>query len=655
MLTVNSRSKCLALAILAAALLNGCGGGSENINVDPPPVVDYSKRKALVIGVDGMQYEKLQEAVVAGQAPNLAQFHLAKTYIGGIVDSVTQQTTSSGPGWTTILTGGWVNRHQVKANDDTLRNQADSIFKLIKTADAKRRAASIISWNTINNNFARDIDLGYIDRAEKCNDDDQCVADKASGALRFGDFDFVFAHFDEPDLTGHAVGFVPAYQAAIQVVDAQIGQVLSALQQRQQTHPDEDWLVIVTPDHGRGLPSGLTHGNQTLSEKTTFIAINKAANVQFTSPFKDPADMGFDGLYGNATQADIVPTVLTHMGIRPDAAGYRIDGVSLLGESGVRQLTAKVDNKERSVTLQWRGSAAASGKPVTIYRDGKRIAALSDQADEYVDSSLQELPDSVADLNYSVVLGEVPAAYLARVDFSKPTPLAPSLLDGLVHAYLMEDKLLDSRSTAIISPWVGGVAPEFGSDDLGGRALVSDSALSGYRLDDSVLAASQQFSVGFWFRSGGQQSDTPMFANKDYSNGKNPGIAIAQWGNSIRFNLGDGSQRIDLEAMGYTPNRWVYVMLGIDKSSRSARAYVADPVKGMQEGSLDFARLDVSKLAGLGGFGINEDGLGTYFSRGYGQRGKMEFNDLAIWNRLLSKEEIAGLFSSGKSLASLNP
>lgn len=645
----------LGLTILAVILLNACGGGEEIKTSPPPAAVDYSQRKALVIGVDGMQYEKLQEAIAAGQAPNIAKFHIAKTYIGGIVGSPTAQPTVSGPGWTTILTGAWVNRHKVASNDSKLRSHADSVFKLVKNADPARRTASIVSWNTINDNFAHDVDLGYIDRAEKCDDIDQCVADKVSGALRFGDFDLVFAHLDEPDNTGHAVGFGPAYQAAIQIVDGQVGQVLAALQQRQRTHPDEDWLVMITPDHGRAMPDGHSHGNQTLSEKTTFIAINKAANAQFSAPFKDPADMAFNGLYGNATQADIVPTVLTHLGIKPDAANHRIDGVPLLGAPGVRQLTAKVDNKARSVTLQWRSSGASPGQPLTIYRDGKQIAQLSDAANTYVDQDLQEIPDGVADLNYSVALNAIPAAYLVRVNFSTPTALDPSVLEGLAHVYLMENDLTDRRGGPAIEPWVNGITSNFGDDGLGGQALISDSTYSGYRIDDTVIAASQQFSIGFWFRSGGQQNDTPMLANKDYGSGRNPGIAIAQWGNSIRFNLGDGNLRADLETLTYSPNQWIYVVLSVDKASRSAQAYVADSLKGMQDGSLTFANLNVSRLVGLGRFGMNEDALGTYFSRGNGNRGKMEFNDLAIWNRLLTKEEVAGLFSSGKSLASINP
>lgn len=578
MLIKNSRVKCqgLILALLAAALLNACGGGEELKAAPPPESVDYSKRKTLLIGVDGMQYEKLQEAIAAGQAPHIASFGIARSYIGGVVGSVTEQATNSGPGWTTILTGAWSNRHKVGANDSKLRNQADSIFQLLKNADASRRTASIVSWNTINDNFARDIALGYIDRAEKCDDDDQCVADKVSGALRFGDFDFIFAHLDEPDVTGHAVGFTPAYQSAIQKVDAQVGQVLAALQQRRQDHADEDWLVIVTPDHGRATPGGYNHGGQSLSEKTTFIGLNKPGNAQFSAPYADPAEQGFDGLYGNATQADIVPSVLAHMGVRRNPESYRIDGVPLIGALGVRQLTARADKQARSVKLQWRVATAASAQPLTVYRDGKQIAVLTDGASEYIDSDLQGFQDDVVDINYSVVFNDVPVAYLARVDLSRPTPLSATLLKGLTCLYPMENDLLDRHAGPAIAPWLSDTVASFGNDGLGGQALYSDSGVSGYRLDDTVVAASPQFSIGFWFRSGGQQNDTPILANKDYANGRNPGIAIAQWGNTIRFNFGDGVARADLEGLGFIPQQWTYVALVVDRASRTAQAYLGD-------------------------------------------------------------------------------
>lgn len=79
----------------------------------PPDTSDaqnYKSHKALLIGVDGMQYEKLQQAIQNNMAPHIAGLNPAKSYIGGIDGTATEQTTGSGPGWTTILTGTWVDR-----------------------------------------------------------------------------------------------------------------------------------------------------------------------------------------------------------------------------------------------------------------------------------------------------------------------------------------------------------------------------------------------------------------------------------------------------------------------------------------------------------------------------------------------------------------
>lgn len=373
--------------------------------------VNFSTHKALLIGVDGMQYEKLQEAIQQGMAPNIAQLSLAKSYTGGVNYTSTRQPTSSGPSWATVLTGSWINRHQTGANNGSLRYKAPSLFKQLKVADPQRRTASIISWDTINKNLADEIAQGYIDLPISCDGIDQCVTYKASHELEYGQSDLVLAHFNEPDNTGHDNGFTDNYQQAIQRVDAQVGQLLSALERRKESYPEEDWLVIVAPDHGRRLPTGKEHGQQTLSEKTTFIAMNKPGNLQLTAPVTDPVNSGFGGLYGFASQADITPTLLSHLGVKPDVGQHTMDGLPLTGALGVRQLTAQAESALAQVTLNWR-TTDPSGGPLQIYRDGQAIATLTDQQNEYVDRDVKTADGT---LNYTVVVNEVPVSRLVRV------------------------------------------------------------------------------------------------------------------------------------------------------------------------------------------------------------------------------------------------
>ncbi len=389
----------LLLGLLAILLLKNVLLGDS---------VDIHRHKALLIGIDGLQYEQLRQLIDAGKAPAIGQFQLGMSYTGGIVGTSTQQPTLSGPGWTTILTGAWLNRHRVGSNDTGLRNKTDSLFKLISLSAPTRHTASIVSWNPINDNFADDIKAGFIELGVKCGGDDQCATDRAAQELRSGNFDFIFVHLDQPDSAGHENGFGPRYRQAVERVDLQVGQILAALTEHKRENPEEDWLVVLTTDHGRRLPDGYDHGEQTRSEKTTFIGLNKPANEELNRPFGDPFDPGFDGLYGLASAADIAPTILVHLGINTHSERHALYGVPLIGPVGVRQLTATLDNTSRTVSLRWRVTEG-SKQPLRIYRSGQLIAKLTDSSHEYVDS---DLPQPTGQLNYTVVLNDIPVSRL---------------------------------------------------------------------------------------------------------------------------------------------------------------------------------------------------------------------------------------------------
>ncbi|MDD1968935.1 alkaline phosphatase family protein [Pseudomonas putida] len=389
----------LLLGLLAALLLKNMLLGDS---------VDFHRHKALLIGVDGVQYEQLKQAIDAGHAPVIAGLRPMMTYTGGMVGTSTQQTTFSGPGWATVLTGAWADRHRIASNDSGLRIKTDSLFKLISLSSPTRHTASIVSWNPINDNFADDISAGFIELGVKCGGDDQCATERTVQELRTGNFDFIFVHLDQPDDAGHENGFGPGYQDAIAKTDKQIGLILDALGKRKRENADEDWLVMVTTDHGRRLPDGYDHGEQSRSEKTAFIGLNKPANEQLTQPISDPDNPALNGLYGLASEADVVPTILTHLGINTDPQRYTIDGVPLIGHVGVRQLGASLNAEKRTVELRWRVTEG-SKQPLRIYRAGQLIAKLTDSSSQYIDS---DLPQPIGQLNYTVVFNEVPVSVL---------------------------------------------------------------------------------------------------------------------------------------------------------------------------------------------------------------------------------------------------
>lgn len=90
-------------------------------------------KKVLLIGVDGLQYEKIKQQ----HTPNFDAFKMVKAYAGGIVGTPSQQTTGSGPGWMTILTGVWTDQHGVISNDTSNKCKAKSVFQYLKDYNPK--------------------------------------------------------------------------------------------------------------------------------------------------------------------------------------------------------------------------------------------------------------------------------------------------------------------------------------------------------------------------------------------------------------------------------------------------------------------------------------------------------------------------------------
>lgn len=334
------------------------------------PCADALENKVLLIGIDGLQYEKIG----SNHTPNFDRLFLSKAYTGGLSKTQTQQKTKSGPGWATILTGVWVNKHQVPSNDSGLANNAyRSLYRYIAEHDASAHIASFSTWGPIHSQFFRS-DLTLIkQRSEGGSDDDNL--NKALATLNNDSADFVFLHLDEPDAVGHALCFGSAYNKAVEDADKRLGKLLDAVEAKERK--GENWLVMVTTDHGRTPIVGCHHGEQTEPEKTIFIASNKVLNKEFSSKAVNPANTDFSGLYGYPAQTAIVPTILSFMGIETGVqAGF--ESTSLYGDVGIRKLNYA--NK----LFTWLDEAHA---PTRVYRNNQLLETLPAGVSQWQDSA----------------------------------------------------------------------------------------------------------------------------------------------------------------------------------------------------------------------------------------------------------------------------
>ena len=86
--------------------------------------------------------------------------------------------------------------------------------------------------------------------------------------------DFVFAIYENTDSAGHNYGFSfnnPVYKDGFAEEENYGYEVIKAIEARE-SYEAEDWLIIVTSDHG-GVGTG--HGGASIQERMTFIVMNK--------------------------------------------------------------------------------------------------------------------------------------------------------------------------------------------------------------------------------------------------------------------------------------------------------------------------------------------------------------------------------------------
>lgn len=278
-------------------------------------------QKAIFIGIDGVQLEKLRLLDLQGRAPELNGLDMVESYIGGQRGTATEQPTVSGPGWSTLLTGVWDNKHHVVTNNGApIEASVDSVFERVDRAIPNAEIASVVHWSDINTgHFA--LETGKLGQPAVVDTvvtgiGDQAATDTAVQLINDKAPDFMFVHLDDPDGVGHGTGFGEAYDASIETASRHVGEILAAVNAREAAYPDEDWLVIVSTDHGRTHPDGGGHGGQSEFERRTFIASNKELG-QFDEPV--PA-------------TSVVATILDHLNI--DWQPGTIESGSLLEGAG---------------------------------------------------------------------------------------------------------------------------------------------------------------------------------------------------------------------------------------------------------------------------------------------------------------------------------
>lgn len=228
--------------------------------------------KVLVIGLDGVRVDRLAEA----DTPHLDS--LARN--GILLPAEAVSPTVSGPNWSSILTGVVPEKHGVLSNDfsENRYERYPDFLTRLELVDARYHTAALVSWPPLASGAAGGpLVSDRVDRRIVMNGDslgygpaDSMVAAAAAALLRSAGYDALFVYLGNIDEVGHQAGaLAPEYRAAIEAADREVGWMLAALARRPAA---EDWLVLVTTDHGRRDDGG--HGGDTDQERSSFILVS---------------------------------------------------------------------------------------------------------------------------------------------------------------------------------------------------------------------------------------------------------------------------------------------------------------------------------------------------------------------------------------------
>ena len=578
--------------------------------------LEASTKKAIVIGVDGLVYKYVDAVddseINEPETPNFARLTLTKAHVGGFLNTDTQQDTYSSPGWTSILTGTWVDQHAVSSNSYTA-TAVPSIFKRLYNRNSDIHTASYVNWTNINSGQLQD-ELSLMETHVEGVDDNTVTADVVSELEKeASDIDFIFVQLDEVDGAGHDCGWDTCYEEAVSAADEQFGEMLDAVEAREALY-NEEWLVIMVADHGHKQSGG--HGGQTLYERTSVMGTNRPElmNDLFFSP-ADPLPLSDDddqnALMAYPAVTSIAPTVLGYMGYSV-TEDDRFEGTTLLKGPGLgaHKLYATIstesdDYTKATVAVNWQVGEGATS--VTLLRNGEAVAQFTPEQTSY-----EETFDA-ADIGS----GAFSVSYMVVAD--NGTPVATSASGEIGVLPDIEDIMTASSMVVSfdddLSPfsWVAGTqsAASFEDGPFDGAQALHGNRTLGYATYDQDPSGVTDLSFGFWLKVNGDvRSDPNIISNKDWDHGYYKGFTVAVKSSGIKLNIGDGSNRADTSYLAYTPDEWIYVAVSIDLDNQTMTLYISDPENGLESSTVSTG--DVSSLASDYPVNIGEGGDGEY-------------------------------------------
>lgn len=340
-------------------------------------ITGFSKtRKAVFIIIDGVPADMIERLNTPTINRIASQGAYARAYTGGEVGGYSQTPTISAIGYTNLLTATWLNKHNVGGNSNLKPNYNYwTIFRIAKEQKREYKTAIYSSWTDNRTVLLGEgkketghLKIDYVcdgfdldtlrfpqkDKELHIFDIDEHVSKQAAQGIRNDAPDLSWVYLWYTDDAGHIEGNGSFFDEYTQKADLQIERIWQAVQYREK-YFDEEWMVVVTTDHGR-TESGYGHGGQSERERTTWIATNQQVNEQFRK--------------GVLSITDITPSICRFMDFEvPRDVLWEQDGIPFIGPIDISQM--KTLPHDNDIILSWKCLNAKAQVNIYIATDNQ--------------------------------------------------------------------------------------------------------------------------------------------------------------------------------------------------------------------------------------------------------------------------------------------
>lgn len=314
---------------------------------------------------DGIPADMIEKAQLSAVQKISKTGSFVRAHVGGDAGTYSETPTISAVGYNSLLTGTWVNKHNVWDNDIKDPNyHYPTVFRLFKEQYPQKKTAIFSTWLDNRTKLVGDelpatgnlkVDIKFdgleLDtlhfphdkQASYIHKIDDTVVQTAANSIRNEAADLNWVYLEYTDDMGHRHGDSKEMDQALQYLNIQLEKLVAAIAFREKNYK-EDWLLIVTTDHGRSEENGRNHGGQSPRQRNTWILSNKKLNSYAKRM--------------NPGIVDIMPTIAHHLNIKmKEQVSREVDGVSLVKPISVSNAKAVYFQKKLDLTWNFYGES----------------------------------------------------------------------------------------------------------------------------------------------------------------------------------------------------------------------------------------------------------------------------------------------------------